>query len=97
MFSIRYTYGSYDKMAKYLLYEEPDFEAMREEDQRRKAFLGVGKEVYNFPAGTDNSLISGVLWHTPCCAPQPSSRCSLRPCVQNVPIGTHCSDTLQSR
>ena len=31
----------------------------------------VGKELCNFPDGTANCLISGVLRHTPCCAPQP--------------------------
>lgn len=33
-------YGSYDKMAKHLLCEGPDFQAMRDEHHRTEAFLG---------------------------------------------------------
>jgi hypothetical protein len=50
---------------------------------------GVGKEVCNFPDGADNWLISGVLRHTPCSAPQPYSRWSLIPCVRKVHL-LHC-------
>jgi hypothetical protein len=33
-------YGSYDKMAKHLLFEGPDFESMREEHRRSEEFFG---------------------------------------------------------
>jgi len=49
--------------------------------RRFRAHGGVGKELCNFPDGTDNWLTSGVLQHTPCLAPQPYRRCSLGPCV----------------
>jgi hypothetical protein len=65
--------------------------------QHDRALLAVGKELCNFPDGTHNCSISGVLRYTPCRAPQPYSRCSLRPCVRKAHMLPSLSATRQSK